>query len=296
MASEVMIDVEDPNYDWQGHLPKRCFSCLQNGPQGARFQGSEHEARKEFNKLSAHRRLNRRIQRGEQVQKRARTLSWQQALRDIEREHGLSTAAWRKQVGDRAKQFAVSVFMAFARGTPEVKAMMVRGLHRFTDNMKKAADDPDLIPKLEYVFHEHAADNLDEIVHGVEDYYLCRRKGCLFVGPNTHWIISSTEGQFRCPDCGERYFPWKKIEGSDTFIPAQKILIFDKGDDFRFLPQAVLSEFGSMVDPRDVEMVLTLWPDTTTQNLINEFKAEAPIASSLGHWFSCLCKFILFFA
>ena len=42
-----------------------------------------------------------------------------------------------------------------------------------------------------------------------------------------------------------------------------------------------MSEFDSMPDRRDVEMVLTLWPDTITHNVINEFKAETPIASHL---------------
>ena len=45
-----------------------------------------------------------------------------------------------------------------------------------------------------------------------------------------------------------------------------------------------------------VSMVLTLWPDTITQNLINEFKVEAPSASFLGHWCSCVCKLMLFFS
>jgi hypothetical protein len=168
----------------------------------------------------------------EHVTKRARTISWQEALQDIEREHGLSTAEWRRVVADRAKIFAVRVLLAFGRSTPIEKHMMAKGFDRFTNNMKKAADDPDLVPKLEFLFHDHAADFLDEITEGIHDHYLCRRKGCNFVGPNAHWIISSTGGQFRCPDCGERYQPWRSIEDKthDTFIPAQKILIFSRLD------------------------------------------------------------------
>ena len=277
MASEVMIDVDvkDVGYDWQGHLPKRCFACLQNGPGGPRWDMDEPQARKLFNKLSASKRKHRQYMLNEHVSKRARTISWQEALQDIEREHGLSTAEWRRVVADKAKEFAVRVLLAFGRSTPHEKHMMAKGFDRFTNNMKKAADDPDLVPKLEFLFHDHAADFLEEITEGINDHYLCRRKGCNFVGPNTHWIISSTGGQFRCPDCGERYQPWRSVEdkNNDTFIPAQKILIFSRLDDAdcRLLSKALLKDYVSMPVKRDVSMVLTLWPDTITQNLINEF-------------------------
>jgi len=212
----------------------------------------------------------------EHVTKRARTISWQEALQDIEREHGLSTAEWRRVVADRAKIFAVRVLLAFGRSTPIEKHMMAKGFDRFTNNMKKAADDPDLIPKLESLFHDHAADFLDEITEGINDHYLCRRKGCNFVGPNAHWIISSTGGQFRCPDCGERYQPWRSIKDKthDTFIPAQKILIFSRIDDadFVLVPKDYCERYVNAKANGKVSMVLTLWPDTITQNLINEFK------------------------
>ena len=37
-------------------------------------------------------------------------------------------------------------------------------------------------------------------------------------------------------------------------------------------------------------MHLVLWPDTVTESLINEFKAETNIASVHCHWWSCLNK------
>ena len=75
-------------------------------------------------------------------------------------------------------------------------------------------------------------------------------------------------------------------------------MIFARLDDadFRLFPKALLKDYVSKPVTRDVSMVLTLWPETITQNLINEFKVEAPIASFLGHWFSCVYKFILFFS
>ena len=89
--------------------------------------------------------------------------------------------------------------------------------------MELAATDELLESKLTFLFHDRAGDNLSEIMNRMDDYYMCRRKACCFVGPNTHWIKSASGGQFRCPDCGEKYKPWVKLEGSDTFLPCSKI-------------------------------------------------------------------------
>ena len=298
MASEIMYDQKDRRFSWDrwqgGGLIQRCFKCLQENEILPRFRGTEEEARRAFMKASRAGRVHLATLNNT-VRLRNRTRTWQNVVGDIERAHGMTSAQWRKKVGEAARLFAVKVALAFARADENQKRMMQEASSRFSANLKKAADDPDLMPKLTALFIEHAADNLSEIVKGVDDYYLCRRKGCNFVGPNTHWIISGSKGQYRCPDCGERYHPWAKIEGSDTFIPAQKIMIFDKSADadFSFVPAAVIQEFGSPVCNREVQMVLTVWPNTELQNMLNDFKAP-PISSSLDHWCSCLCKLILF--
>jgi hypothetical protein len=132
-------------------------------------------------------------------------------------------------------------------------------------------------------------------MNGLDDYYMCRRIECGFVGPNAHWIKSVSGGKFRCPDCGEQHHPWVKIEGSDAFIPAQKILIFgllDTGPEKRSfeLKSPALFDHSEFEFPTNIQMQLTMWPDTVTQSLINEFKAETHIASVHCHWWSCLYK------
>jgi hypothetical protein len=170
---------------------------------------------------------------------------------------------------------------------------MQESIERFRDNSRRAADDPDLVPKLHALFHSHAGDNLDQIVKGVDHFYLCRFLTCLYVGPSTHWIVSKSGGQFRCPDCGQQYRPWRSIGGSDSYIAAQKIMVFDhcQDSDYDFTPAAVIQEFGGPQRNREVQMVLTMWPDTDVTNLINNFKAP-PMASSFDHWCNCLLKII----
>ena len=165
--------------------------------------------------------------------------------------------------------------------------------------MEFAADDEMLESKLTFMFHEQAGDNLSEIMEGVGCYYIDRRKECGFVGPNTHWIRSAGGGKFRCPDCGQQYHPWVKIEGSETFLPAQRILIFGMLDtspakaSFELRSPALfdLTEFRF---PTAIQTQLTLWPDTVTESLINEFKAKTTIVIVHCHWSSCLykCEFV----
>ena len=194
---------------------------------------------------------------------------WLKSHRDIGRGHALTLEEFRRLLGDRAKQLAATFCVGFQKSSPEHQALYI--------NM----DDEMLEPKLTFLCPESAGHNLSEIMNRMDDYYMCRRKACCFVGPNAHWIKSASGGQFRCPDCGEQYKPWVKLKGSDTFLPCNKILIFGAlhgldHDKFEF--------------PTEIRMHLVLWPDTVTESLINEFKAETNIASVHCHWWSCLYK------
>ena len=191
--------------------------------------------------------------------------SWQ-----IERGHALTLEEFRRLLGDRAKQLAATFCVGFRKSSPEHQALYV--------NM----DDEMLGSKLAFLLHESAGHYLSEIMNRMDDYYMCRRKACCFVGPNTHWIQSASGGQFRCPDCGEQYKPWVKLKGSDTFLPCNKILIFGVLDGL---------DHDKFEFPTEIQMQLTLWPDIVTESLINEFKAETNIASAQCHWWSCLYKY-----
>ena len=47
MPSGVLINSSDPSFDWQGHLPLRCFRCLQlRGPWGQALLEEANTARR----------------------------------------------------------------------------------------------------------------------------------------------------------------------------------------------------------------------------------------------------------
>ncbi len=103
---------------------------------------------------------------------------------------------------------------------------------------------------------------MSEIVTGLDEYYICRKKDCLFVGLNTDWIENG--GQYRCPSCTTRYQPWVQGQG---LIPAQKMLVVHPHD-------TLDTALGSM-EKGAVNFYLMEWQETSTQTLTNKFKEIA---------------------
>ena len=98
------------------------------------------------------------------------------------------------------------------------------------------------------------------------------------------WLKNGDGGwQFRCPGCLRLYAPWIETSGR---IPAQKVLCLSDNGGFH-PPLAICDEKkGVMQLPpfavrgcviqlhsRVTECILTQWPDTSTENLINTLKA-----------------------
>lgn len=131
----------------------------------------------------------------------------------------------------------------------------------------------------------HAFQWVDTIVAGLNEFWICRHKPCLMVIPSVCWLKNGQGGwQFRCPACCRLYQPWVKSTGR---IAAQKCLCIS---DTPYHPPLMLSDSALSrvaVEPLVVrsaclrldgsllDCVLTEWPDTSTENLINTLKAAA---------------------
>ena len=124
---------------------------------------------------------------------------------------------------------------------------------------------------------------VDVIVDGVNQYWICRHIDCLYVGPAVCWIKNGEGGwQFRCPDCTRVYAPWIKSGGR---INAQKCLVINEtgvkpiqpiGDEAHgivlYPPFAVRQTIINLIRV-PAEMMLTEWPNTSSEDLINTLKA-----------------------
>ncbi len=142
--------------------------------------------------------------------------------------------------------------------------------------MGKEGGGPEHVPSLyacdggsELLLSDFEAQHLADVGDRISDYFLCRRKECLFVCRNTDWIPRISGGaHYLCPACGERYRPWKaspdwteankvyvvKLDGAADAQAPGEVGIFQGSDDNRY------RVYGYQ------------WADTATTSLTNLFK------------------------
>ena len=124
---------------------------------------------------------------------------------------------------------------------------------------------------------------VDTVVAGINEYWICRFLDCLLITASVCWLKNGDGGwQFRCPACQRLYQPWVKTAGR---IPAQKVLCLT---DSAYHPPLMLCDDNMQPAPVEASMVrnacltlggtlvttiLSQWPDTSTENLINTLKA-----------------------
>ncbi len=275
LASEVLMDQDDPAYSWQGGQPsKKCLPCLREKEK--RFLGEKGQ--KKFNKASTKARESRKRALGEDVRERLRTVTWKRAKTAMVRDVGLTSREYFRKLAMMAKAFAVEVVLGMTKAPPQQQQLYVEAMDRAERNLAKAALDDDAILELRTMFiDESLTQYMSAVIAGIDEYFICRWKECGYVGLNAHWIKMVRRWQFRCPDCINKYKPWAKMdEGKgEHLIKAQKIIVIDpkrrEGH-----PDHGLRALGDLVDINDkinsVSMMLCEWPQTEVCNLINQFK------------------------
>ena len=313
-ASKTLIDQSDPGFHWQGSLVFRCLDCCQQGPPEVREAGTPWTPRfrtvNEFKKASSKAWLDKKYADGENVTKRVRVATWQAAVEDIgARYPGESAKLWRKRVLQATVESVAAITAAILHSSEEKKRQYMLALEQWKNTYEDIAASnegvtsagapsegvaPSVGPSAEAdmkeavfaecFFPDSMAQWLHEIVKGVDQYFICRRKDCLFVGLNSMWAyVPGGYCRFRCPGCGFRYQPWLS---KASLIPAQKVLALENIHGLQLTragidvtPQlshaGVLSEsavVGSSGTP-GISMYLCEWSDTTTQVLLNEFMA-----------------------
>ena len=135
---------------------------------------------------------------------------------------------------------------------PRTKEAALAAFRKWSMDLKKQADNPEYVGTMEVeLWSDHKlAEYTSELMQGVDDYYLCRKKDCALVLPNTHWIECEGHAWYRCPACSTQYRPWVQ---QPSLMQAQKCLVVEDG--------------------AKVTFHLMMWPDTSTQVLMNRLKS-----------------------
>jgi Pyruvate/2-oxoacid:ferredoxin oxidoreductase delta subunit len=263
-----------------GGLPLLCFACWHYGPQRdadpdpqLKFPDSAQEANDAF------------WQEVEKVDGKHRRLDEGAFFRIVQ-----AQAFWKLN-GDpvATKHVAAVIIMSFLmQRNSEEQAAFLDSIIRGTCNLEKAADDPMLAAKLNNFYHKRTwPGNLSEIMCLSEGGFLCRRKDCGFIGPSLSWIMQAEDSyHYCCPDCGQRYRPWRKSHGSEMFMPAQGVLMFGLFDSQRHTYRR-----PNLQGQSHFLFHLTMFSEPRDHALDGIFEVTMGIASLHDHWCNCLCHF-----
>ena len=84
------------------------------------------------------------------------------------------------------------------------------------------AKDEEYVPKLgHYLCQDHVAQYASELTRNVDQFFLCRRKGCLTVARNIDWINTEPDGaRYACPECLAKYAPWTS---KSNYVQANRV-------------------------------------------------------------------------
>ncbi len=263
MPSGVLIMSKNPGFDWQGHLPLKCFRCLQlQGPWGqevlqahardtaaggddtaptpryadtyrvtgeplpwncAQFVNKFHSERKRMWLIRRH--------EGNENVVRARGISFANAMKDMERQYPQMLAAKRLRMADAQLALATDIMKGYAIIQRDAADKYARAWQKWEDHYARVAAEPSYVPKMydPVVLRHDLAQCLCELLPGLSEHFVYQYQTCTTIAHAAYWIETRSRkggwkmGGFHCPECGQRYKPNKTA--NDTYTGAQMALI-----------------------------------------------------------------------
>lgn len=262
--------------EWQGSLPLICHACY------LLAHPDEDMPRNAF-KVKVRQAWNARMQNAGQILKRVRSVAWETARKDIkERYPGESKKAWRARLIAESKTLACAFAAGLARLPPEARVRAGAALSAWIDEWQRKAADGAYVPTLEVTLTDDwLLQFVDEILPGVNEYFLCRHRECLTMTRNCDWLHNCPDGgHFLCSQCGEQYRPWTQKPG---YVRCNKVWVVEAAGAGGPAPDG----------PCTWHVIPATWADTATQVMLNKMKeimappvaavAELPAADRLPY-------------
>jgi hypothetical protein len=123
----------------------------------------------------------------------------------------------------------------------------------------------------------HALTFLHSITDSVHRFYICRHIACRTFSLNTHWVKNKWDSKFRCPNCGERYWPARKQAG---YMKASHIYVLENTKKTDEPPTYILAEWPETADENwALQMMEAQANLTVDDNLKSEQELITDIAS-----------------
>ncbi len=273
--SEMLIDLDDPAMDWQGHLPVVCYTCWQLQRRTPEYQW------KAWKKVVASTWLKRSVSTAEHYEKRARVQGWDGLIAELEeRQPGEARKAYRRRLLSRVCTIGTALVAGLQEMTKDQQDRLHTAMEEWQEDCRKKAENDEFVPILSSIhLSDFEAQFLSELVPGLDEYFLCRQRSCLAVTHNNTWIHNSPNGQYLCPSCAQQYRPWKEQPG---YCKANKVFIVDlqkRPESRPVAPGAITASSevapgGTIFGEGGAEYCAypTIWADTATSTLVNKFK------------------------
>ena len=191
-----------------------------------------------------------------------RSFQYSDTMHDLRLMTGMSKAAARRiHLAKAAWWAAVIINTTKNRAAEECESILLL-LNEWHDEKKESILK---VPRQweEGDFHDMFGDWVDTITEGVDEYYVCRDLSCRTFTPSCQWLCTKSAsegwgGHYKCPSCLLRYQPWVESKRGEKLLPAQKVMVLDKGG----LKSAALAEMG--FTPEEIAEVSGDFDDATS--------------------------------
>jgi hypothetical protein len=216
----------------------------------------------------------RQTNSGEHFEQRVRNQGHDAAVLDIGRRHpGQSKKLYRASLIKCSMEISKAITAGIKKLRADQQAKVKEQMQLWVKEWEQKAENPEYITKLDckLTTSTHLMDFVDQILPGMDEYYMCRQRHCSMVCQAINWVNNHPNYQFRCPACGEQYRPWMSKPG---YWPTNKV-IFAYDEVNLQSGKAVVAPGSSdgPVGPNLVNIYPVVWPDTTTEQMKARIKA-----------------------
>jgi hypothetical protein len=260
---EVYINLEDPSMDWQGSLNLICRECWNAQQMDYRNQCK----RVDWHKACIQQWFQREVKSKEHFSHRVTCCRMARKHIHV---HGEIENRWkyRENLSQAIGSKASSEKLMSAQ-----KVEMLEACEEWEDQWIQKTQDSSHVTDMdvEESISSHFMHLVDKVMPGVDEYYICRQKYCSMVCLSAHWLNNYPGGNYRCPACGELYRPW--VSSPSKWVTNKVYIAYDEVG--LQVGEAELAAGSSEVlEHRNlVKIFPVIWPDTSTQVLIDRMKA-----------------------
>lgn len=220
---------DNPCSDWQGGLWKICWGCFQQTEQHQNWH-KKHGDKTELEFKRAIKRMWRARQTGKAKERSiARSSNFKATVDGImghpDNKGKISKSHAKKMAQVALTKAAAAVAAAVMTWTTTFREQILQINAEYLKDKDAEARDPTYVTSVD---GKHVGSEYLQFLQTMFDgiisrVYICRHINCGFFSLNIYWIPSYSNGQFRCPNCGEQYQAFRTHEG---LVPAHHVFIF----------------------------------------------------------------------